>query len=217
MSALVSCAFFPKKVHFIQVIKVTGINLPVTSFSNWKSGQAACHSKARKEARWVERKVCFILDVINCRAGRADICPKADHPSQPWTSRGKNFYRRGGWRGLRAETARSALTVFLKLVLCSLVSVVFNNYRSSSVPGWVCLRFFEASSRTWGGLCRGYSLAISWWGFVSTGQLKDVAQSLVSSPRGGTKGPWLCLMTRLLLLGLLWRFSLVSVPSHCSD
>ena len=129
VSALVSCAFFPKKVHFIQDIKVTGINLPVTSFSNWKSGQAACHSKARKEARWVERKVCFILDVINCRAGRADICPKADRPSPPWTSRGKKFYRRGGWRGLRAETAGSALTVFLKLVLCGLVSVVFTKYR----------------------------------------------------------------------------------------
>ena len=35
VSALVSCAFWG--VHFIQVIKVTGIKSPVTSLCNWKS------------------------------------------------------------------------------------------------------------------------------------------------------------------------------------
>ena len=44
-----------------------------------------------------------------------------------------------------------------------------------------------------------------------------MAQNIICSPWGGTKGPWLCLMTRLLLLGLLWLFSFVSTCSHFSD
>ena len=41
---------------------------------------AACHSKASKQARLVERKVCFISDAGNWAGGRrvADICPKTD-------------------------------------------------------------------------------------------------------------------------------------------
>ena len=44
-----------------------------------------------------------------------------------------------------------------------------------------------------------------------------MAQNIICSPRAGTKGPWLCLMTRLLLFGLLWLFSFVSTCSHFSD
>ena len=36
-----------------------------------------------------------------------------------------------------------------------------------------------------------------------------MAQSIIYSPWEETKGPWLCLMTELLLLGLLWLFSFV--------
>ena len=42
---------------------------------------AACCSKASKQARLVERKVCLILDAGNWEWGRvADICPTADCP-----------------------------------------------------------------------------------------------------------------------------------------
>ena len=33
-----------------------------------------------------------------------------------------------------------------------------------------------------------------------------MAQNISYSPWAGTKGPWLCLMTKLLLFGLIWRF-----------
>ena len=67
------------------------------SFSEEKAmllnpGPAAHCSKANKEARLVERKVCFILDAGNWAAGRVDGCPKADSP-HPRQSVGKSFYR----------------------------------------------------------------------------------------------------------------------------
>ena len=37
-------------------------------------------SKANKQARLVERKVCFISDASNCGGCGVDICPKADSP-----------------------------------------------------------------------------------------------------------------------------------------
>ena len=54
-----------------------------------------------------------------------------------------------GGRGPDAETAQSALTVILKLVLGDLSSVIFlglSLYSSSSVLGLVCSHFFEATS-----------------------------------------------------------------------
>ena len=46
---------------------------------------------------------------------------------------------------------------------------------------------------------------------VSANSSQDTAQTILYSPWEGTKGPWLCLMTTLLLLFvLLWLFSLVS-------
>ena len=51
-------------------------------------GLAADHSKADKQARWVERKVCFISDVDNWRRV-GDICPNSDLPPTTTTkSRG---------------------------------------------------------------------------------------------------------------------------------
>ena len=45
-------------------------------------GPAADHPKADKQARWVERKVCFISDVGNWRRV-ADICSNSDLPTSP--------------------------------------------------------------------------------------------------------------------------------------
>ena len=45
----------------------------------WGGGPATHCSKANKQARVVERKVCFISDAGNCAGGwGADIWPKAD-------------------------------------------------------------------------------------------------------------------------------------------
>ena len=48
----------------------------------------------------------------------------------------------------------------------------------------------------------------TWWGFqYLQNSSKYVAQNIIYSPRGGTKGPWLCLMVKLLLFSLAWLFS----------
>ena len=51
----------------------------------WGRGLAAHCSKASKQARLVERKICFISDAGNWRGGWegrvADICPKANSPT----------------------------------------------------------------------------------------------------------------------------------------
>ena len=54
-------------------------------------GLDACRSEASKEARSVERKVCFISDAGNQGGRVADICPKADF--LPPTRRGESFYK----------------------------------------------------------------------------------------------------------------------------
>ena len=65
-----------------------------------------------KEARLMERKVCFLL----CQQPeeKANSCPKANSlPTSPtYIQQARAFIGRG--RGLHAETAQSALTVILK-------------------------------------------------------------------------------------------------------
>ena len=43
---------------------------------------------------------------------------------------------------------------------------------------------------------------------------KDVAQNIGYSPWGGTEGPWLCLMAKVLEFFLAWWFSFLSPFSH---
>ena len=85
-------------------------------------GPAAHHSKANKEARLVERKVCFISDVGNWGWRVADTCPKSNFAPAPDSG---SFYRQsiGGGRGLHAETAQSSLTVIFTLVISGLTSI----------------------------------------------------------------------------------------------
>ena len=95
-----------------------------------KSGDlAARSSKANKEARLVERKVCFVSEAATWE-GRADSCPKTDSPPPPPPTdnqRARAFTDRG--RGLHAETAESALTVIFKWSgsgLNSFILIVFS-------------------------------------------------------------------------------------------
>ena len=147
------------------------------------------------------------------------VCPKVDSPHPLNSQEARALTCRE--RGLHAETAQSALTVILKLGIGGLTSVML--VVSGVVPGSVCSSFFEASSQNCGSLRHGYSVVIMqltssmWRGFpFLRDSSQDMAQSVIYCSWEGTKGPWLCLMAKLLLLGLLWLFSFVSAFSHFS-
>ena len=44
---------------------------------------AACHSKANKQARLLERKIFFISDATSWGGKKADICPKVNFTPNP--------------------------------------------------------------------------------------------------------------------------------------
>ena len=80
-------------------------------------GLAAYRSEASKQARLVERKVCFISDAGSWGRGRVvDVCPKADSPTDKQGMR--TFTDRSvcvcGGGCLHAETAQQSLTVIFK-------------------------------------------------------------------------------------------------------
>ena len=86
----------------------------VASICNRKWRPAARSSKASKEASWWKGKFAlFWMPATGLGGGRADSCPKADSLTD---NQGARAFIDGG-RGLRAETAQSALTVVLKLVM----------------------------------------------------------------------------------------------------
>ena len=111
-------------------------------------GLAAHHSKANKEARLVERKVCFISDAGNWGWRVADTCPKSNFAPAP--DSGSLYRPSTGERGLRAETAQSSLTVIFKLVISGLTSITL------VVLGSVNLQF------------RGALVPISLWPILRT-------------------------------------------------
>ena len=156
---------------------VMRLNSSEGSQCNCKWDLGACHSKAVKEARLVERKVCFISDASNWGLeGRgADFYPKDNPPHSPHPTRNPHphlapttdsqwvraLYIEGG--GLHAETAQSPLITTLKLVISGLIILklvigCLTDYFKcsySSVPRSVCSYFLEASSWNCGSLCHG--------------------------------------------------------------
>ena len=105
---------------------------------------AACSSKANEEARLVERKVCFILDTSNGEWGKTPVQrlalplpPLLSHDNQ-WA---RTFIDRG--RGLHVETAQSALTDILNLVIGSLTSLILTVLSSVNFSSKVCLFQFS--------------------------------------------------------------------------
>ena len=106
----------------------------------------------------MERKVCFILDTGNRGWGEGGRLSKGQlplSPAPPPDNQPTRAFIDGG-RGLYVETAPSALTVILKLVIGGLTSVIL--IVLSTVSGSVCSHFLEASPQNCGSLCRGYSL-----------------------------------------------------------
>ena len=126
-------------------------------------GQAARHSKASKQTRLVEKKVCFISDAGNWGGRRWQTSVQRPAP-QPWQTRGECFYRQscgvGGW--LHTETTQSSTTVIFKLIISGLTSIIF------VVLDTVYLQFqsrFVSISLSW--LQSGNQAVNSstWWGF----------------------------------------------------
>ena len=68
-----------------------------------------------------EKLLYFICWQLGRKAGKANICPKANsHSGNPW---GSLFFK--DWRkGLHAKTEQSALTVIFKLAIRGLTSVI---------------------------------------------------------------------------------------------
>ena len=139
-----------------------------SQFLNWvkmlvllkpKVGSGCSLLKNQKEARLVERKVCFILDAGSWGWGKGGRLSKGRLP--PSYNQPARAFIDGG-RGLHAGTAQSALTGVLKLVTwwSHQRHLGCCKYSYSSVPGSVCSHFLEANSWNCGSLGHGYSLVI---------------------------------------------------------
>ena len=112
--------------------------------------ESDCCLKANNEAKFVERKVCFILEASN-QWGRVDFCPMVNSPWLATSGQELLQMERGG---LFTEIVQSALTVILKLVMqwsdqCHLDCL---KYSSSLIPGSIFSNFFEASLLNCGSL-----------------------------------------------------------------
>ena len=89
-------------------------------------GLATHRSKANKQARLVERKVCFISDAsIWCGEGGRHLSKGRLRHTPPHSrqAEGESFYQHSGGQ-LHVETAQSSLTVIFKLVLSGLTSII---------------------------------------------------------------------------------------------
>ena len=92
-------------------------------------GLASRHSKANKEARLVERKVCFTLD-----ASSQASCPKAKSPHWQHNQWARAFVDRR--RELRAEIAQLALTIIMTLVISGLICIILEQTFGLCGRGW---------------------------------------------------------------------------------
>ena len=105
----------------------------------------------------MEMKVCFILDAGEGEGSEGGLLSKVNspHPDKQWA---RAFVDRG--RGLHSESAQSALTVILKLVMSwsdqhhldcfeyitSVLNIHLVHLVLSTVSGLVCFHLLEASS-----------------------------------------------------------------------
>ena len=98
---------------------------------------AAHRSKANKQGRLVERKVCFISDAGKWRRGWQ---PSVQRPTQPSDKQAVRAFidKVVGVGGQHAETAPSSLTVRFKLVISGLTSIILV-ILSTVIPSWVHL------------------------------------------------------------------------------
>lgn len=160
----------------------------------------------------LERKACFILDANNGVGGAGHSVQRADF--SPLTISGQELLLAEGGghtqkqhsliRGSSWNGSCGGLTSVILIVL-SAVHLQFQG------------RFVPISLRPVLGTVAAYVTATVWSSCSErlppsggSQYLQDssqlMAQNISYSPWAGTKGPWLCLMTKLLLFGLIWRF-----------
>ena len=118
--------------------------------------QFSC-SKANKQARLVERKVCLISDAGNWGWGGGGHLSKGPllppHPLLTGV--------RGAGRGPRAEAARASLTVIPRVVVSRLTSIILGISGTVNLQSQVhWFHFFVVNSRNWGSSWPGYGLVI---------------------------------------------------------
>ena len=125
---------------------------------NRKWGPAAHSSKANKQARLVERKVCFISDACN-HVGSGGGRKPIQRPTLPTDNQWARAFI-GGGRGPHAETAQEALTVILNLVISGLTSIILIVLSTVSLQfqGW----FVSISLRPILGIVAAYVMATVW-------------------------------------------------------
>ena len=124
------------------------------------------HSKASKQARLVERKVCFISDAGNWRReGGGRLLSKANSPT-PDKAAGENVYKQrwgSGGTPRRNSTVISHSHLQIGHQWSDQHDLDHFECRKASVPGSLCSHFFAVSSQNCGLLCPGYSLMVMFW------------------------------------------------------
>ena len=156
--------------------------------------------------RLVEKKVCFILEASN---QRADSCPKAicgqallKGEFQGCLGRGRGYMQKQHsqlWQSSGNWSRCDLISVIL--IVLSTVNLQFQ--------GWLFSHFCEASSENCGSLMlwQGFGLCVNVFHLLGVSfklckSSKDMTRNIIYSPWGGTRSPWLCLVTNLLLFGL---------------
>ena len=86
----------------------------------------------------MERKVCFISDTGSWWERVADACPKVDSAPcpHPCKQRVRVFKAEWGWGGQHAETTQSSRTVFFKLIISGLTSIILVVLDTVSLQFW---------------------------------------------------------------------------------
>ena len=124
--------------------------------------------KPLKRSGWWKGKFALFQTLATEGVGgwRADTCPKANPPPSPprppATSRNNQGARAfiDGGRGLHAETAQSALTVILKLIIGGLTSVILIVLGTANLQFHV--RFVPISLSPILGIVGAYVIATVW-------------------------------------------------------
>ena len=146
----------------------------------------------------MERKLSCISDAGNWVGGGGQHLSKDQLLSRPcpWQAVGESIYRELGVGGLHAETAQSSLTVIFKLVISALTSIILVVLSTVALQLWgalvpislqLSLRIVVAQvlSTVWSSGSELFHL--EFWYLQDNSQA--MAQSIIYSPWGSTKGP----------------------------
>ena len=149
-----------------------------------------------------------LVNSICCREGECSVyCrPQARSPGQLVLKRPK--FPKGFQRKVyRDRVGEGGCGVWDQLVDILLIGWCWGNQGSTSSTFW-----FQP---VWS-LCACGQPLVNFFHLVRVSLCK-IAQDIIYSPWGRTKGPWLCLMAKVSLFCLAWLFSLFSSLSRFTD